>query len=111
MAADAYVKFIFFGLLLLAVALEVIGDVYFKKWSMEGRNILLYLGLAIYFLGSVFWAISLKYELLSKAISIFTVLNLIIVVLIGTIMFNESLSTINKLGIALGVLSVILIEI
>ena len=69
------------------------------------------IGLAFYFTGTVFWAVSLKYEFLSKAISVFTVLNLIAVVLVGVLMFKEDLSLLNKIGICLGVLSVILIEI
>lgn len=107
----AALKFAFFGLLALAVALEVVGDIFFKKWSLDNKNILLILGLIIYFIGTIFWAISLKYEFLSKAISVFTVLNLILVVLAGVIMFKEDLSIINRIGIALGILSVILIEI
>ena len=65
----------------------------------------------IYFIGTMVWAFSLKYELLSKAISIFTILNIVLLVLAGILVFNESLSIINKIGIALGILSVILIEI
>jgi len=104
-------KFIFFGLIALAVILEVVGDVFFKKWSIDNKNILLYLGLLIYFIGTLFWAVSLKYEYLSKAISIFTILNLIIITLIGVIYFKEDLSLINKVGIGIGILGVILIEI
>jgi len=111
MTSEILLKLIFFGLLSLAVALEVIGDILFKKWSLESRNVLLALGLIIYFIGTVFWAVSLKYEFLSKAISVFTILNLIIVVLAGVIIFKEDLSLINKIGIGLGILSVILIEI
>ena len=62
-------------------------------------------------IGTVFWAVSLKYEFLSKAISVFAVLNLIVLVLVGVVLFKEDLSFINKIGIGLGVLSVILIEI
>lgn len=98
-------------LIALAVLLEVIGDVFFKKWALENKNQLLILGLIIYFIGTFFWAISLKYEFLSKAISVFTILNLIIIVLVGLIYFKEGLSLINKIGIGLGILSVILIEI
>lgn len=104
-------KIIFFTLTTIAVLLEVVGDIYFKKWSLENKNLLLYLGLFIYFIGTIFWAVSLKYEYLSKAISIFTVLNLIIVVLVGVLYFQENLSLINKIGIVLGIVSVILIEI
>ncbi len=104
-------KYIFFALILLAVALEVVADILFKKWSIDSKNILLGIGLLIYFIGTIFWAISLKYGPLSKAISVFTILNLVIIVLVGVIMFKEDLSLINKVGIGLGILSIILIEV
>jgi multidrug transporter EmrE-like cation transporter len=104
-------KFLFFTLIGIGVALEVIGDVYFKKWAMENKTLLLILGLAVYFAGSVFWALSLKHEYLSKAGAIFTVLNLIAVVLIGALLFQENLTLTNKIGIALGIVSIILIEL
>jgi multidrug transporter EmrE-like cation transporter len=104
-------KSIFFGLIALAVALEVVGDIFFKKWSIDNKNILLYVGLLIYFVGTIFWAISLKYEPMSKAISVFTILNLVIIVFVGVIYFKENLSPINKVGIVLGILSIILIEV
>lgn len=111
MTASISFKFLFFGLMALAVAFEVFADVLFKKWAIENKNILLAIGLLIYFVGTIFWAFSLKYEFLSKAISIFTVLNLIVVVLVGVIMFKENLSLVNKIGIGLAILSVILVEI
>ncbi len=103
-------KLIFFGLIGLAVALEVIADIFFKKWALENRNMLLFFGLGFYFAGTVFWAFSLKYDLLSRAVSIFTVLNFIVVVLVGVLVFKEDLSLINKIGIGLGVVSVVLME-
>jgi len=111
MSSEIASKFIFLGLIALAVAFEVMGDVFFKKWSADSRNILLYIGLGVYFIGTVFWAISLKYEYLSKAISIFTVLNLVIVTLVGVLYFKEDMSLVNKIGIGLGIISVALIEI
>ena len=104
-------KYIFFGLIALAVILEVAGDVFFKKWALEHKSLLLYVGLLIYFVGTIFWAISLKYDYLSKAISVFTILNLVAVVSVGVIYFNEDLSLVNKIGIGLGIISVFLIEI
>ncbi|MEK6963828.1 MAG: SMR family transporter [Nanoarchaeota archaeon] len=103
-------KVVFLGLILLAVLLEVIADVLFKKWALDNKSLLLGLGLFLYLIGTMFWAFSLKHEYLSKAISIFTVLNLVAVALIGVLVFKEDLSSVNKLGIALGVLSVVLIE-
>lgn len=104
-------KIAFWGLIILAVILEVMADILFKKWVIESKNLLFALGLLIYFIGTIFWAISLKYEFLSKAISIFTILNLIVIVLAGIIIFKENLTLLNKIGIGLGILSIILIEI
>lgn len=111
MTSELTLKFIFFFLIALAVSFEVFGDIFFKKWAIDNKNILLFIGLLIYFAGTIFWAVSLRYEYLSKAISIFTVINLIVIVLVGVLYFKEDLSLINKVGIALGILSVILIEI
>lgn len=111
MVSEITFKAIFFVLIALAVLLEVVGDIFFKKWAMGNKNILLIFGLIIYFTGTIIWAISLKYELLSKAVSVFAVLNLIIILLVGLIYFKEDLSLINKIGIGLGVLSIILIEV
>ncbi|RPI79111.1 MAG: hypothetical protein EHM45_04130 [Desulfobacteraceae bacterium] len=101
---------LFMGCIITGVLLEAIGDVVLKKWAMVHHNLLLIGGLFIYFIGAIFWAFSLKYELLSKSISIFTILNLIVVALLGVFLFQEKLTLVNKLGILLGIVSVILIE-
>jgi len=44
-------------------------------------------------------------------ITALSTVGLVIVVLVGVLYFNEDLSLINKVGIGLGILSVILIEI
>lgn len=104
-------KVIFFSLLITAVILEVIGDFYFKRWSLQNRAWMILIGFAFYALGSLFWAVSLRYELLSKAGIVFMLLNLVLIALIGVFYFNESLSIINKIGVALAIISVILLEI
>jgi len=111
MVSGLTLKLIFFGLIILATAFEVMGDIFFKKWSLGGKNILLILGFFIYAIGIIVWAFSLKYDFLSRAISILSILNLIVVVLVGVLYFNETLSFVNKIGIALGILSLVLIEI
>jgi multidrug transporter EmrE-like cation transporter len=111
MLEEVQIKFLFFGLILTATLFEVVGDVFFKKWTIDNNNLVLIAGFVIYFIGTVFWAFSLKYEYLSKSISVLTVLNLIAVALVGVLYFKEDLTLINKIGIILGVVSVILIEI
>lgn len=103
-------KTIFLLLISLAVLLEVAGDILFKKWAIENRQLLLLVGLIVYFVGTIAWAFSLKYDYISKAISILSVLNLVIIVLVGVLFFNEQLSLPNKIGIVFGVLSVVLLE-
>ncbi|MBI4096066.1 MAG: hypothetical protein HY438_04340 [DPANN group archaeon] len=103
-------KYIFLLLIAAGVVLEVIGDIFIKKWTIESKSILLFIGIAIYLAGSAFWVVSLKYGFLSKAISVFTILNLVLIVLAGVFMFKEDLSLINKIGIGFGIISILLIE-
>lgn len=103
---------IFFLLLMLgAVAFETVADVAFKFSHIQSKQIWLWAGVVLYTLGTIIWAYSLKYEYLSKAISVFTVLNLVAVVIVGALFFQEDLSLINKVGIGLGILSVILLQL
>lgn len=97
-------------LILFAVVFEVFADILFKKWAIDKKDLFLYAGLAMYFVGTVFWAVSLKYEYLSKAVSAFTILNLIVLVVVGSVLFKEDLSIVNKIGVGLGIISIILIE-
>lgn len=103
-------KILFWAFTLLAAGLEIAGDIFFKKWTIENKPVLIWVGLAIYSIGALFWALSLKYEMLSKAISVFTILNLVIVVLVGVIFFKENISLVSKIGIVLGIISIVLIE-
>jgi multidrug transporter EmrE-like cation transporter len=102
---------VFMGLVLAAATLEVVADIFLKKWSLGSSSYLLVVGLLFYFIGTIFWAVSLKYEFLSRAISIFTVFNFCAVVIVGLVIFKEDISLINKIGIGIGILSIILIEI
>lgn len=103
-------KMLFWIFILIGSTLEIVGDIFFKKWAIGNKPLLMWGGLAIYSVGTLFWAYSLKYEMLSKAISIFTILNLITIVLVGVIFFKENISTAVKIGIALGIISIVLIE-
>lgn|GEM_PF-1710207 len=82
--------------------METGGDIVLKKWSGDGRPWWLVAGLGLYLVSTVGWVFSLKYELLSKAVVIFTVVNLVAVVVAGVLLFNEQLTGLQKLGIALG---------
>ena len=71
--------------LILGTLLEVVGDIFFKKhW--------LWWGMFFYTAGTFFWAYALRLGELSKLIVIFSVLNLVLAVFAGLIIFNEQLS-------------------
>lgn len=97
---------------MVAVAfLEVGGDILFKKWSLAGSTFLLALGLLAYLLAAGCWAFSLKYETLSRAIFVFTIVNLVFGVLAGIILFGDQITFWQKIGMILGVISIALIEL
>lgn len=98
-------------LILISVMFEVGGDIFFKLFSVDNKYSFFFIGLGIYIIGGIFWAVSLKYDFISRAASIFTLLNLLILVAVGVMFFNEQLNLANKIGVMLGVLAVILLEI
>ncbi|PIR53368.1 hypothetical protein COU76_01500 [Candidatus Peregrinibacteria bacterium CG10_big_fil_rev_8_21_14_0_10_49_10] len=105
---NSKVFFIFF--MALTVLFELAGDYLFKKWSLTSNRYTIGAGLLMYFIGTVFWAFSLKHEELSQAIIVFVLLTMIGAVLIGSYLFGEHATLLNKLGILLALLSVVMIE-
>lgn len=104
-------KIIFLSLIIVAVALEVFADILFKKWSNTNKLYFIIIGFIIYLAGTLFWAFSLRYEFISKAGSVFVLLNLIGLTMAGVLIFKEKLSITNWAGIFLGLISILLIEL
>jgi len=104
-------KIIFLVFIFLAVLIEALADILFKKWSMNNKWLLLWISVGFYLIATVIFAFSLKYEFLSKAISVYAILNVILIVLAGIFLFDENLTLTNKIGILFGIISLILIEI
>ncbi|MBI5654093.1 EamA family transporter [Candidatus Uhrbacteria bacterium] len=104
-------KAVFPLILLLAVLLEVGGDILFKLWADADKRWFLIAGFVLYAVGSLFWAASLKYQALSKAGTVFMVVNFAATALIGVLVFREKLSWTNIAGISLGLLAIIMIEL
>ncbi len=104
-------KLLFILYLSGAVALEIVADIFLKQWSIANKLSTLLIGLVIYALGTLLWALALRHQNLANAIAVFTVFNLIAVVLVGMYYFGEQLSVTNKLGILLGIVSMVLLEL
>jgi multidrug transporter EmrE-like cation transporter len=99
----------FYALLLLGTALEIVGDILFKRWGAEGRAGLLAWGLAVYMVGAALWACSLRYAPLATAAAVFAVVNVLILSLGGLLLFEERLDLNHLVGIGLGLLSVVVL--
>lgn len=84
-------------------ALETLGDIYYKKETYV-------LGTAFYLTGSIFWALSLRYEGLAIAITIFALVCLLSGVACGLIFFHEQLQPLQWVGVGLACLAVCLLS-
>lgn len=97
--------------MVLVAIIETVGDILFKFWAIQNKNLFLISGVLLYVIATIIFAFSLRYEALSKAISIFSIMTLILVVLAGFFIFKENVTIIQKIGILLGIISIVLIEI
>ena len=104
-------KYLFIFLVIIVAALEVVGDILFKEWTIKNNTWLLVSGVIFYMIATTFWAFSLKYQGLAKAVVIFGVLTVIIGVLVGVFLYKEELTTLNIIGIILGLACITLLEI
>ncbi len=83
------------------------GQVFFKMSQGSLASPLLYLGFLLYGFSAFLWIYSLKFLPLSKVYP-FTFLTFALVLVLSYLIFNERLSPINFLGIALIVVGVYL---
>lgn len=101
----------FFALMALGVVLEVAGDILFKKWADTDRRAWLVVGFGLYSMGAIGWALSLKYEGLAKAVTIFMVANVALALVAGLVLFGEKLNVWNWIGVGLALAAIVLCEI
>lgn len=95
--------------LCLGAILEVVGDLYLKKWTLGQATI--YPGIIFYAVGSAFWMAALKNHDLSKAIIVFVCLNVIFAVMVGVFFLKEESSLSLWLGLILCLVGMILAEV
>lgn len=104
-------KWLLMLLLIASAIFESLGDLSFRYSALESRKFWLWAGVGLYMICTLIWAYTLKHEPISKAITIVNIINLILVILVGFFVFHESASLVNKIGIGLGVASVILMQL
>jgi drug/metabolite transporter (DMT)-like permease len=98
------------ALVIVGSVIEAFADIFFKVWNDKGGNYLVVAGIVLYLIGTGCWVTSLKYETFTKSGVVFLLLNIILLSLTGLFFFKDELSTINKIGIFVGIVSIIMIE-
>jgi len=104
-------KYIAIILPTIVAILEIIADILFKEWAIHAKKIPLFSGIILYVLATFAWAFSLKYQGLVRAVLIFGIITATVAILIGIFIYKEQASPLNILGIILGIISIILLEI
>jgi len=104
-------KYLFLALVIVASLFEAFGDILLKQWSLLHSKLYFVMGIVVYVIAIVFWAVALKYETLSRAIVVATLINVVVVLLFGVLILRENISSVNKLGILLGFVAIVLLEI
>lgn len=88
-----------------------VGDLVMKKWVNTNSTIFYVIGLFIWIIGLLFLAEGFKFKNIAVASLIFNIINIVTLVIFSWVYFKENLSTTEMIGIFLGILAIILLEI
>ncbi len=97
-------------LLLLGGIIVTVGDIFMKKWVSTDSHIFYIIGIIIYLIGVNFLAFSFKTKNIAVASVIFVIFNVSIISVVSWLYFKEALSLMQVLGILLGLVSIIVLE-
>lgn len=96
-------------LLLMSAASVVTGDYFAKLWSTNQRPLFLVVALLGYFGSGFFYTPTLLREGLVVTSVLWSVLSIVGFLIIGLVIFKESLTTIESIGVASGVVSLLIL--
>ena len=99
------------GLLFVGGVILTAGDLVMKKWVVSNSLYTFIFGIFIYMLGMLFLAYSFKYENIAVASTIFVIFNVITLSIFSWLYFKETLTPFQIIGIIIGLVSVIFLEL
>lgn len=101
------------GLLLVLIGglVLTIGDVFMKQWSFNNSPLTFSIGLLTWCVGLVFLALSFKYKNIAVASLIFSLSNVIFLTLLSWVYYKEALTAYQIIGMLIGIVSVIFLEL
>jgi multidrug transporter EmrE-like cation transporter len=98
-------------LLIVGGLAMTIGDVIMKKWIQNQSISDFWIGFLAYMAGMICLAHSFKYKNIAVASMLLVIFNVIALVIISHVVFQEKLSVQQMVGIIVGLVSVIILEL
>ncbi len=94
----------------LLITFELLADVLSKEWALHGLAIRFVGAILGYIIANVFWLFALKDGSgLARGAMIFSVASAVIAVGLGVFLYHEKVSTMEVVGMILGVIAITLI--
>lgn len=88
-----------------------IGDIFMKQWTYNNNWTTFSIGLITWCIGLIFLAFSFKYKNIAVGSLIFSVSNVIFLTIFSWLYYKEVLTINQVIGIILGIIAIIFLEI
>lgn len=98
-------------LVTLAAMSVVMGDLFAKYWSLAPKNIFYILAILFYIGSAIFYIPSLLSKGLVITSILWTLISTIGLILVGVVIFKETLSFIQVIGLIFGIISLLILSI
>lgn len=98
-------------LLAIGAFIDTIGDIIMKKWVVDKNVWVFVMGMLTYLIGLGFLAYSYNYKNIAVASVIFVIINIVMLSVVSWFYFNETLSPLQIIGIIVGVIAIIILEL
>jgi multidrug transporter EmrE-like cation transporter len=99
------------GLILLASGSVIAGDYSAKAWSVNGHGLYLLFAFLGYFFSAFFYTPTLLREGLIVTSVLWVLLSTIGFLLIGLVIFKETLSSLQIVAVVLGIIAIVLLTV
>ncbi len=99
---------LFLGLLIVS---EAIADIIAKEYQLKAGAVRFGGAILAYIIPTIFWLVALRYGAgLTKGAIYFSVASAILAIVIGLVLYKETLTTLQVIGVALGFIAIILLS-
>lgn len=94
----------------ILIIFEGVADYFAGKWGVTGSMRFAIISFVGYAMGNLSWLIAVHNGSgLARGAEIFSIVSALLAILIGIVVYKESLTTIQIIGVVLGVISIVLL--